>query len=175
MRRPICILLLAVAFAWGAGKAEARPPELRDLVDAPNPAGCSEYSFMFWDFYRAELWTDDPDLPGKKFGLSLTYLSDFSRDALVKSTIDEMVRISGQPEASFAKARIKMQQIFRDVEPGDRITAWRAGAEKLRLFVNGEETGTLNREVDLFLAIWLSEETRHPEGRQALLSGRCDG
>lgn len=173
MRRLVGCLLAALALS--ASFARATPSELQGLVDADRPAGCSEYSFMFWDFYRAELWTDDPDLPGKKFALSLTYLSDFSRDALVKSTIDEMVRISGQPEASFADARLKMQQIFRDVEPGDRITAWRAGAEKLRLFVNGTETGTLTREVDLFLAIWLGEETRHPEGRKALLSGHCDG
>jgi len=33
----------------------------------------------------------------------------------------------------------------------------------------------LTREVDLFLAIWLGSETRQPQGRQALLEGRCDG
>ena len=166
-----CLLALAVS----TGAARATPSELQGLVDADRPAGCSEYSFMFWDFYKAELWTDDAELPGKKFGLSLTYLSDFSRESLVKSSIEEMARISGQPEASFAEARRQMQQIFRDVEPGDRITAWRAGPNELRLFVNSRETGALTREVDLFLAIWLGEETRHPKGRDALLAGHCDG
>lgn len=173
MRRLVGGLLTALALS--AGDARATPSELRELVDADRPAGCSEYSFMFWDFYRAELWTDEVDLPGAKFGLSLTYLTDFSRDDLIKSSIDEMVRISGQPEASLAEARREMQQGFRDVEPGDRITAWRAGPDELRLFVNGEETGALTRHVDLFLTIWLGEETRHPKGRAALLAGRCDG
>jgi hypothetical protein len=68
-----------------------------------------------------------------------------------------------------------LKRAFRDVAKGDRITAWRAGPNKLQLYLNGQETGLLTREVDLFLAIWLGEETRHPNGRKALLSGRCDG
>jgi hypothetical protein len=175
MRSPICILLLAATFAWGADKAEARPPELRDLVAAPNPAGCSEYRFLLWNLYRAELWSDAEALPGKAFGLALTYGTDFTREELVKSSIEEMSRISGRPEQAFAKASAQFRQAFRDVAKGDRITTWRAGLGRLQLFVNGQETGVLTEEVDLFLAIWLGDETRHAEGRKALLSGHCDG
>ncbi len=86
-----------------------------------------------------------------------------------------MARISGRSKGSFTEARGQMQQIFRDVAPGDRITAWRAGREKLRLFVNGNETGALTHDVDLFLDIWLGEKTRNPGGRAELLAGSCDG
>jgi hypothetical protein len=168
-------ILFAGAVVLGAGEAGALPSELQDLVKAPRPAGCSHYRFLFWDFYRAELWSDAEELPGDAFGLSLTYRTDFSRDELVESSVEEMSRISGLPEYTFAEARTEMQEAFRDVAPGDRITTWRAGPGELRLFVNGQETGALTREVDLFLAIWLGEKTRHPEGRQELLAGRCDG
>jgi len=177
MRRRVCPILLAVVVAvgLGAGKAGALPSELQGLVKAPRPAGCNDYRFLFWDFYRAELWSDADELPGKVFGLSLTYRTDFTRDELVESSVEEMSRISGLAEYELAEARTEMQEAFRDVRPGDRITAWRAGPGKLLLFVNGQETGALTREVDLFLAIWLGEKTRHPEGRQDLLAGRCDG
>lgn len=175
MRPLMRVLLLAAATAAGAGQAAALPVELQGLVDARKPAGCSEYRVLFWDFYRAELWSDARELPGEAFGLSLTYRTKFTREELVEGSAGEMSRISGRPEASFTAVVGEMRQAFRDVAPGDRITAWRAGPDRLRLFVNGRETGALTREIDLFLAIWLGDETRHPKGRQALLEGRCDG
>jgi hypothetical protein len=175
MRRLVGAALFAGAVFFDAKEAGALPSELRSLVDAPHPAGCSDYRFLFWDFYRAELWSDAEELPGDVFGLSLTYRTDFSRDELVKSSVEEMARISDRPESIFAAVGAEMRQAFRDVAPGDRITAWRSGPDRLRLFVNGDETGALTREVDLFLAIWLGENTRHQEGRRELLAGRCDG
>jgi len=168
-------LVLAAAVAAGPAGASAMPAELQGLLSAPAPAGCSDYSFLFWDFYRAELWSDAGELPGDAYALSLTYRTGFTRAELVESSVDEMARISGRPESALAGARQEMAQLFRDVAPGDRITAWRAAPDRLRIFVNGQETGALTRDVDLFLAIWLGPETRHPEGRQALLEGRCDG
>lgn len=164
-----------IALTMTSQAALAVPPELKGLVTAAAPAGCSEYRLLFWDFYRAELWSDAPDLPGQRFALSLTYRSDFTRAELVDSSVDEMARISGRPAAAFSETREQMRRLFRDVEPGDRITAWRAAPHELRIFVNGQETGVLTREVDLFLSIWLGAETRHPKGREALLEGRCDG
>lgn len=167
--------ILALALCLSAGHARATPVELGDLVSADRPVGCSTYRFMFWDFYRAELWSDARDLPGESFALSLTYLSEFSRDELVTSSVDELVRMSGLPESRFVAVRGEMERVFRDVAPGDRITAWRAGTDRLRVFVNGRETGVLTRDVDRFLAIWLGEGTRDPDGRAGLLAGRCDG
>ncbi len=175
MRRLAGIILVAGTLATGTGEAAEPPSELRELVDSPRPAGCSEYRVLFWDLYRAELWSDAEKLPGDQFALSLTYQTKFTQSELVESSIDEMVRISGRPESAFREARAELDQAFRDVVRGDRITAWRAGPDRLRLFVNGQETGSLTRDVDLFLAIWLGDRTRHSEGRQALLAGRCDG
>lgn len=166
---------LALAAVLLALPAAAKPPELVDRVQAPRPAACHDYSFMFWDLYRAELWSDADRLPGESFALSLTYRTDFARKKLVEASIEEMARISGDPPARFADARDELARAFRDVGEGDRVTAWRAGPERVRFFVNGTETGTLTHDVELFLDIWLGAEARHEAGREDLLAGRCDG
>lgn len=167
-------VLIAALAAAGAGPAIALPVELQDRVEIAEPAGCSDFSYLFWDLYRAELWSEAAQLPGDEFGLSLTYKSDFSRDQLVDSSISEMARISGRKEQSFAAARHDLERSFRDVAPGDRFTAWRSGPDRVAFYFNGRETGTLSHDADLFLSIWLGEKARDSKGRQALLSGRCD-
>ena len=171
----IARLLLAGALIAGAGPALAVPVELRGLVQATKPAGCSDVTFLVWDFYRAELWSDSSTLPGKHYGLALTYHTDFSRQKLVDSSIEEMARISGRPETDFLGVQAELDKAFRDVSKGDRITAWRAGPNDMRLFYNGAPTGTLTKDVDLFMDIWLGSKTRDDGMRAALLSGKCDG
>ncbi|HSF94754.1 MAG TPA: chalcone isomerase family protein [Thermohalobaculum sp.] len=166
---------LTLFIVLGTGTASASPVELRGVVDTERPRGCSDYSFLLWDFYRAELWSDAQQLPGDEFALALTYRSAFTRDELVQASIDEMTRISGRSESSLADARREMEQGFRDVAVGDRITALRTSANELRFYLNGAETGTMTRDVDLFLAIWLGPKSRHKDGREALLAGRCNG
>ena len=126
MKRIRALAVACLLTVLPAGQAAASPPpELRGLVAATVPVGCTEYSILFWDLYRAELWSDASALPGREFGLSLTYLSDFTRGELTESSVDEMSRMSGRPESSFAAARSEMDAAFRDVAEGDRITAWR--------------------------------------------------
>lgn len=175
MKHLTALLLAGVLAGQANAEANLSPKELDGLIRAERPSGCADYSYLFWDFYRAELWSDAPSLPGDRYALSLTYRSDFTRDDLVESSIDEMVRMSGQPEETFVNARAQMEQVFRSVVPGDRITAWREAGDRVRFFHNGAETGTLTEQVDLFLDIWLGTRTRDPDGRRALLSGKCDG
>ncbi len=155
--------------------AAAPPPELRGLVSSASPASCSSYGIALWDWYRADLWSDAAKLPGVSFALSLTYEASFTRDDLADSSVEEMSRISGRPVEDFAAHRRDLLSAFRDVSDGDRITAWRSPDDGLALFVNGERTGGLRKDADLFLSIWLGEKARDAEGRMALLSGRCDG
>ena len=112
------MLSLVGLLTGGAGAAYALPAELRGLVTSQRPAGCSEYSYLFWDLYRAELWSDARQLPGDRYGLSLTYLSEFSRDALVQSSVDEMMRMSDRPESTCAIARTENGSSMNPSPPG---------------------------------------------------------
>ena len=165
--------LLAVLPAMA--NSASKPPELRDLVAASQPSGCAAYRFAIWKLYDAELWTDAEPPPGSSFALSLTYGTRFTRSQLIASTISEMMRISGRPKTDFDATRRELFTVFADVEPGSRITAWRAGEEEVQIFLDGTQTGSVTQHVDLFFDIWLGPRTRRVKERQRLLGGDCDG
>ena len=167
------LAILAVTVLPMGAVAQAKPAELKNRVSSAQPAGCVDYRFLFTNLYRAELWSDSRSLPGPQYGLSLTYRTDFSRESLVDTSIEEMARISGRSESSFATARRQLQAAFRSVNEGDRITAWRESAKRVRFYRNGSATASLTNNVDLFMSIWLGSETRFPRNRDRLLSGRC--
>ncbi len=158
-----------------AGAAAAAPPELEGRVPAEGPAGCAEYRFLLLRLYRAELWTDAEVPPGEEFGLSLIYRRDIDQNKLVSSSISEMARMSGRPEASFGAARAELEQTMRGVSAGDRYTAWRNRSGEVDFYLNGSPVGSLTHDADLFLDIWLGPESRGKAQRDAMLSGRCDG
>ena len=168
-----CVLLLLIALP-AAGIAGAIHPELSGRVAAPAPAGCAEYGFLFIRLYRAELWTDAETLPGEKFGLTLTYRREFSRDLLVSSSISEMARMSGRQQSSFGPVRAQLEVIMRPVSQGDRFTAWKNGSGDVEFFFNGKAVGVLDRDADLFLDIWLGDRSRDAGKREKMLSGRCE-
>ena len=165
---------LAVSAALFASPASAKPSELKNLVASAKPAGCADYRFLLFNLYRAEIWSDSKSLPGKQYGLSLTYRSDFSRDELVETSIEEMSRISGRSEKSFSTARKQLRSAFRSVKKGDRITAFRESPKRVRFFKNGRATGSVTSNADLFMSIWLGPKTRFKGDRDEMLSGRCE-
>ncbi len=158
-----------------AGCAVAAPPELSGRVAAVHPAGCAEYRFLFIELYRAELWTDSATPPGQTYALSVIYRRGFGRETLVSSSISEMVRMSGRPNESFDAARVELGKAMRTVRKGDRLTAWRGPSGAIEFFLNGDATGQLTHDPDLFMNIWLGPETRDPTRAAKLLEGRCDG
>lgn len=151
-----------------------RHSEYDGRVAAQVPIACAHYKFLFFQLYRAELWTDSTDMPGTHFGLTVIYDYHFKQHDLVRTSISEMARISGRTQSDFAAVRLKLDGIMRDVSKGDRFTAWKAEAGDLEFFLNGEFVGVLDQHVDLFLAIWLSDKSRKPELAKRLLSGKCD-
>ena len=163
---------LFVSGAW-VSTAQAKPNELKGLVASASPAGCANYRYLVFNLYRAELWSDSKRLPGAQYGLSLTYRSDFSREELVDASIDEMARMTGRSESSFASVRRQLNAVFRNVKEGDRITAFRDSAKRVRFFHNGRATGSLTRNAGLFMDIWLGPKARFDRRRDVMLSGRC--
>ncbi|MCY4229333.1 MAG: hypothetical protein OXF26_00300 [Alphaproteobacteria bacterium] len=168
------IRITVLALILATGSAAAAPQELSGRLVANRPAGCVEYRFLFFGIYRAELWTDAATLPGRNFALSLVYQRGFEREDLVSTSISEMVRMSGRPQASFGVARAELEKAMRTVQEGDRYTAWRSRPGLVEFFHNGRATGTLTQDADLFLDIWLGPASRDPERRAKLLAGGCD-
>ena len=154
--------------------ANERHPEYVGRVEAHAPAGCVNYKFWLFRFYRAELWSDSIPISDIDYGVTLIYDHEFSRHDLVRASISEMARISNRPKSGFESVRLKLGKIMRGVAKGDRFTAWRTGDQELEFFFNGESVGILDEEVEPFLAIWLGEKSRKPELARRLLDGKCD-
>jgi len=165
----------ALILIHAAGCAVAAPPELSGRIAAVHPAGCAEYRLLLIELYRAELWTDSVTPPGQTFALSVIYRRGFGRETLVSSSISEMARMSGRPTESFDAARVELGNAMRTVRKGDRLTAWHGASGAIEFFHNGEATGQLTHDPDLFLNIWLGPESRDPGRAAKLLGGRCDG
>ena len=100
------------------------------------------------------------------FALELTYHRSISRDDFVRTSLDEMKRLSGpDPDASVpARWREHMQQAFVDVRPGERITGVYLPERGCRFYVNER----LHHEVtdpqfaEAFFAIWFDPRSRDP-------------
>ncbi|MCY4273904.1 MAG: hypothetical protein OXE41_00665, partial [Gammaproteobacteria bacterium] len=166
--------ILGILLLFSISFANERHPEYSDRIEAHTPTGCVNYKFLFFRLYRAELWSDSYPLLDNNYGLTLIYDYEFSQHELVWASISEMARISNRPKSTFDSTRIKLEQIMRTVSKGDRFTAWKIGENALEFFFNGDPVGILDEEVDLFLAIWLSEKSRKPELAKRLLGGKCN-
>ena len=169
--KAVSFILCTLLFA---GCVQAAPAEVAGRVSSERPAGCAEYAFLAAGLYRAELWTDAGVPPGDRFALSLVYRRDFSRRTLVSASINEMARMSGRPRSAFDGARAELENAIRDVGKGDRLTAWRGAPGRVEFIHNGNVTGALTHDAELFLDIWLGPGSRDPRRRAELLSGGCD-
>jgi len=167
-------VLLASLTGWSAGADTYRqkPSELAAYFKAQNPFGSGPLHFLWMHPYDGALWTDAPRWSFEKpFALTLFYRTRFSKDELAETSVKEMKRLSELPPETLQKAGKKLEAIFPSVKAGDRISAVYLPPETLHFYYNGTRTGTLTgRElIEPFVGIWLSEDSRIPEFRDAML------
>jgi hypothetical protein len=104
--------------------------------------------------------------------LELQYLRGFKAEAIAQRSLDEMKRqapISEPQSQAWLKA---MQNLFPDVQKGDRITQVHTPNLGAEFWVNGRLLGRVNdpQFAQLFFGIWLSPQSSAPDVRKALLA-----
>lgn len=146
------------------------------MGDVPlNPVGEITVKKFFIHVYDASLcasetpfiWTNNKD---GAFSLALDYKRDFSSDDLVKATIVEMSRLSGQEKANFANLKTPMAACFPDVKNGDQIIGVSLGEDEAKFYYNGALSCEIKQDRfrDNFFGIWLSDNTRMPRKSKRL-------
>jgi len=165
-------LLLAVGGAWAASP----PQEVSTTLPEVTLSGNSRFTYFGFDVYDASLWvTQDFSADAYErhpFALSLTYLRDFTGDAIATRSVDEMRRQPGSTDDQMAAWRRLMQQLFPNVRKGDRLTGIHRPGEGAVFLVNGRLLGTI-RDAEFsrrFFGIWLSSQTSSPRLREALFA-----
>ena len=100
-----------------------------------NPVGEAAFKKAFIYLYDASLCASDTPFSWEQnkdgeFSLALDYKRKFSSAQLVKATIGEMSRLSGQEKADFASLQIPMAECFPDVKKGDQIIGVSLGKDE---------------------------------------------
>lgn len=163
------ILTLALCCFSFAALAEA-PGEIAKTIKATAPYSTATLSWLMWDAYDAELWTDAEKWSYEApFALRLRYKMGFTTEELVSRTIDEikaMDKIS-TPE----KYQADLEKAFPNVAKNDRITAVFLPPHTVKIFHNGTATHRFSDAVfaRAFFNIWLSEKSSNPKFSRTLL------
>ncbi|MFZ9071267.1 MAG: chalcone isomerase family protein [Burkholderiaceae bacterium] len=180
--------LLAAIVSWSvltgpalANQAsQANGPDASDWFSSRyqtlKPLGQGELRFLGLKIYNARLYAEQPSasqpaeaLYGQPFALRLTYARSLKGLDIAKRSEEEMARLMGRdlPQA-WTDA---LQRLFPDVQAGDEITGIHLPQKGARFYLNGRLIGALeNLELaQSFFDIWLSERTREPSLRAALL------
>ncbi len=146
------------------------------MGDVPlNPVGEVAVKKFFIHVYDASLcaseapfiWTKNKD---GAFSLALDYKRDFSSDDLVKATIGEMARLSGQDKAEFSSLQFPLAECFPNVEKGDQIIGVSHGEDEAKFYYNGALSCEVKRDGfrKNFFGIWLSDNTKMPRKSKRL-------
>lgn len=138
------------------------------------PLGDGELSWLGIRIYHATLWAERRPFQREfPFALQLRYYRSISRQRLARTSMDEIVRLSGAgiDAATLAQWGNTLERAFVDVEPGDELTGVHTSGKGMRLY---DRRGLL-AEIDdtrlarAFFAIWLDERTRDQGLRRKLL------
>lgn len=177
-------LLLWMCWLLGLiGSVQAQPqqpwPELQQ-VPAGNDAVWYRQSatqFRYWGFqaYDIQLWVQ-PGFAAEAavrhpLALSIVYARQIALDDLLDRTLHEMRRQAVATAAQEQAWREQLARAWRDVSPGDRITAVYTPPGKLTFHFNGQRTADIQDKelAPRFMGIWLSPQTSQATLRRVLL------
>ena len=174
MPRPTPILrsitLVLAAAAALLARARARVERCRHAVLKGDyelqRVGAGELSWLGRPIYQASLWTPAGSFagyePGEPVALSLSYQREFSRDELLRITVDRLApartpRRREQRERWLATLRT----FWADVGPGDNVTTVVVPGKATRFY---DQRGFMGQIDDpafgpAFLSIWLDSRS----------------
>lgn len=165
------------------GSAQASPqqawPELQQVPAGEDAAWQrqSATQFRYWGFqaYDIQLWVQpgfEAEAPARHpLALSIVYARQIALDDLLDRTLHEMRRQAPASAAQEQAWRVQLARAWRDVSPGDRITAVYSPTGKLTFHFNGTRTADIQDKVlaPRFMGIWLSPQTSQASLRRVLL------
>jgi hypothetical protein len=166
-------LLAAPVHAETGDQAVFKPAEIASVIHAAAPYGTGTYTYFLQSIYDAALWTDAAQWSMQSpFALSLRYDIDIDKKILVDRSLDEMKRGVPLSDQQLDQYRTQLDILFTEIKSGDTLTALYIPGKNLRLYHNGELTGSTDNMAFArrFFDIWLSEHTSATDLRHELLA-----
>ncbi len=173
-----CALLVGATAVFSIYSYGNTPESAESPLPGTRLAGQGLLRYYGFEVYRARLWVppglEADDYAAHPLALELTYLRDFSAEAIARRSLQEMQRQQAIPAEQAARWQQALQAALPDVKKGNRLTGvYRPGAGavfSMRGRVVGEVADA--QFARLFFGIWLSPRTSEPALRQALTDPR---
>ena len=170
MTRRIKILVYLASLLCAATAAALSA--VSDPLQGLNKHGQTKLSVLFWDIYRAELYTAAPTYQADAFpqALKLHYLRDIDADELLEHTEDEWQKLGVSAE-QYASWLPELQTIWPDIKRGDELTLIVTSDGLGQFYFNNQAIGQLDDPLfgRQFLRIWLDPNSSYPKLRQQLI------
>ena len=137
-------------------------------------AGQGLLRYFGFEVYRARLWVppgfEADNFAAHPLALELTYLRDFSAEAIARRSLQEMQRQESIAPAQAERWQQALQAALPDVKKGDRLTGVYRPGVGAAFWMGGRMVGEVAdaQFARLFFGIWLSHRTSEPALRQAL-------
>lgn len=177
-----CVYLIfylsqSVAFARSITDEVALPISFQNTVDTQPfiSVGETTFSILFWDLYKSRLMTTSGkypvDITSDKVLFTISYLADISSNDLINRTVDQWEHLGIQSER-YTSYLPKLKGMWPDIKEGDSLSLLIDQGRSVFYF-NQQYIGVINPSEfgQIFLAIWLSENTSEPNLRLELLGG----
>jgi hypothetical protein len=144
------------------------------LLPQAQALGGGDMTWFGLRIYRATLWSASrPFDAARPFALQLNYYRSISRERLVRTSIDEIRRLSTTPIATATLARWEalLGAAFVDVRDGDELTGVYLPGKGMQLYDRERLLAELDDEAlaRAFFDIWLNPDSRDQRLRQHLI------
>ncbi len=152
--------------------------EITKILVTPNLIGQYDLKVYSFNVYNIKLFSEDQKFSyQKKFAIEIIYKINFSKENLVKRTIQEIARIqniSNKNELIVYEG--EFNKIFLDVKKGDSKVAIFSPQKGVDLFLNHHLVGSINdlKLARYFVDIWLSKNSSYPQMTSTILGEKND-
>jgi hypothetical protein len=173
--RLVAVVLIATLAGAAAVQAStpATPPPVRDA--SLKEVGRGRLTWFGLRIYEASLWSPDGQFggfePGRPVALSLAYERGFSRADLIKITTGEFARLGLADEPARMRWSAALGALWRDVGPGDTLTALVVPGGATRFYDGARLLGAIEDPAfgPAYLSIWLDARSAVRDLRAQLL------
>ena len=140
--------------------------------------GETTFSILFWDVYKSRLLTTSGSYPinssDEQLIYEINYLASISSDDLIKRTREQWDYI-GISDQDYKKFLPELKRIWPNIDKGDTLSLLFFN-EGSYFYFNQKFIGGIKDPAfgQMFLDIWLAENTSQPNLRAELLRGNSD-
>ena len=132
--------------------------------------GRATYKFFLLDIYHATLISETGHYPSDKFALILRYNRDFTKQSVVKETVEQLQKQKKYSESELIALKQLLNKTFRTIQKNDQFIAIKLLDKGIFYFKNEKVLETSDMDfLDLFFNIWLRENSQDPDFTKSLL------